>query len=76
MNTSIFLLGLIISVVYLIYKFIEMRFIFKQAKPIKELVRESLIVYICCVAGLFINNQINHKSMISVPKVFTNAPNF
>ena len=76
MNSSIFMLGLIIAIVYLTYKFVEMRFIYKETKPLKDLVRESLVVYICAVGGLFINTQINPKSIISIPKVFTNAPDF
>tara|TARA_B000000477_G_C6001010_1_gene189043 strand:- start:353 stop:511 length:159 start_codon:yes stop_codon:yes gene_type:complete len=52
-----------------------MRFILKENKPLKELFRDTLIVYLSVVSGLFISEQFNSK-INKAPKVFTDAPNF
>jgi len=77
MNDSIFFKSFIISIMYLLLKFIEMRFILKKNKPIKELVRESLIVYFSIIAGDFVLTQITPiTQMMGAPEVFTNDPGF
>ena len=77
MENSNFFNALIISIVYLLFKFIEMRFIIKKNKPLKELVREALLVYWRVLAGYFIIEQIIPlKSALQVPKVFTDTPDF
>ncbi len=77
MESSNFFNALIISIVYLLFKFIEMRFIIKKNKPLKELVREALLVYLSILAGYFIIEQIIPlKSALQVPKVFTDTPDF
>ena len=54
-----------------------MRFILKKNKPIKELVRESLIVYFSIIAGDFVLTQITPiTQMMGAPEVFTNDPGF
>ena len=54
---NIFVLATIVSVVYFLCKFLEMRFILKEDKPLKMLVRETLHVYVSVVLGLFIADQ-------------------
>ena len=77
MNESIFFQAFIMSIVYILFKFIEMRFILKKNKPLKELARESLIVYFSVLGGKFILGQIMPlKELISAPQVFTNDPSF
>ena len=77
MENSNFFNAFIISIVYLLFKFIEMRFIIKKNKPLKELVREALLVYLSILAGHFIIEQIIPlKSALQVPKVFTDTPDF
>ena len=73
--SNYFIIVLISSIMYLVFKFIEMRFILKENKPLKELFRDTLIVYLSVVAGLFVSDQFNSK-VSSAPKVFTDAPNF
>ena len=48
----------VIAVVYAIVKFVEMRFITKDPKPIKEIIRETIFVFISAILGLFIFEQI------------------
>lgn len=77
MNESIFFQAFIMSIVYLLFKFIEMRFILKKNKPLKELAREALIVYFSVICGKFVLTQIIPlKELISAPEVFTNDPGF
>ena len=59
MNNSIFIIAIAISSVYLIFRFIEMRMIIKQNKPLKELFRDTLLVYLSVLLGSFILDQIS-----------------
>ncbi len=78
---NIFFVAGVVSVVFLLAKFIEMRFIDKESKPLKLLVRDTLLVYFSVVTGGFIIDQI--KPVIQEggtipqnPAVFTGDPNF
>jgi hypothetical protein len=78
MTNSIFLKAGVVSVVYIIVKFLEMRFIIKENKPLKKLARDGLIVYFSVLGGDFVLQQIQPLSENLNTKVaaFTNAPNF
>ena len=41
----------IIAFIFLIAKFIEMRFIEKENKPLKIMIRDTLLVYCCVLLG-------------------------
>jgi hypothetical protein len=79
---NIFLLSGIIAVVFFVIKFIEMRFVEKEAKPLKILFRDTLIVYISAIFGFFLNSQlkpiIQNGGVVSSanPAVFTDNPSF
>ena len=78
---NIFIIAPIISVIYLIMKFLEMRFIEKENKPLKLLIRDSLLVYFSVVFGDFVIGQINPmikggSSASTVTQVFTDNPGF
>ena len=51
---NIFIIAAIISVIFVIAKFIEMRFVDKEAKPLKFLIRDALLVYVSVIMGHFI----------------------
>jgi hypothetical protein len=78
---NIFIFAAIISIVFFITKFIEMRFVDKESKPLKLLIRDALLVYFSVVAGHFIIGQINpllrggSNSSLITP-VFTDNPGF
>jgi hypothetical protein len=74
---NIFIIAIIISIIFLIFKFIEMRFIEKENKPLKYLIRDTLIVYCSVISGYFILEQLNPVivSEIITP-VFTDNPGF
>ena len=58
MTKSIFLTAGAVAVVYILVRFLEMRFIIKENKPLKTLVRDGLIVYFSVIGGDFIIQQI------------------
>jgi hypothetical protein len=54
---NIFIIAAVISVIFLISKFIEMRFVEKETKPLKLLIRDALLVYFSVVFGAFLIGQ-------------------
>jgi len=80
MNT--FIIAGIISFIYFFAKFIEMRTVEKENKPLKVLIKDSLIVYFSTLIGLFIADQLrpmlhdSGASSVSNPAVFTDNPGF
>jgi hypothetical protein len=78
---NIFLVAGIIAVIFFIVKFLEMRFIEKESKPLKFLVRDTLVVYVSVVAGNFIYEQVTPAVSEAVagnpsPIAFTDNPPF
>jgi hypothetical protein len=77
---NIFLVAGIISVIFFIAKFLEMRYIEDEPKPLKFLIRDSLLVYVSVVIGSFVLEQlkpvINDIDVISAPLAFTDNPPF
>lgn len=80
--SSIFVTAGIISITFFIMKFIEMRFIYKESKPLKILVRDTLIVYFSVLMSNFIMDQLNPIITIKggaskyLTPVFTDEPGF
>jgi len=78
---NIFIIAFIIAIVFLIVKFTEMRFIEKESKPLKLLIRDALLVYFSVIAGNFLLEQINPfiqnggEAIVNTP-VFTDNPSF
>jgi hypothetical protein len=75
---NIFIIAGVISIIFLITKFIEMRFIEKENKPLKLLIRDSLLVYFSVLSGYFILEQLNpivNKGGEKI-QVFTDNPEF
>jgi len=76
MNKTILFNGFVISFIFLIAKFIEMRFITKENVPPKILVRDALLVYAAVIASHYIMAQLNNKSTKEFVEVFTDNPSF
>ena len=78
MEQSIFITAGIVSFVYLVIKYLEMKFILKEVKPMKLLMRDTIIVYLSVVSGSFIIDQFSGASTImkKTPEIFTNEPAF
>ena len=75
---NIFTISAIISSAFFIVKFIEMRFIEKESKPLKNLIKDTLLVYFSVIISNFIINQINPlvNSVQKITPVFTDNPGF
>lgn len=79
---NIFVVAAIISVIFFIVKFIEMRFVDKESKPLKFLIRDSLLVYFSVIAGNFVIEQLKPvlqeggENIVTNPIVFTGNPEF
>ena len=77
---NIFLVAGIISVIFFIAKFLEMRYIDSEPKPLKLLIRDSLVVYVSVVIGSFILDQLKpviNESIIPISQLaFTDNPPF
>jgi hypothetical protein len=68
----------IIAFIYLLMKFVEMRIVVKEQKSVKELVRDTIIVYLSAIVGLYIINEFMLSNSVSktITNVFTDAPGF
>jgi len=65
------------STLYLLFRFIEMRFILKTQKPMKVLMRDSLIVYFSIVVGDFVLSQfLESTTGKSGTEAFIDQPDF
>jgi hypothetical protein len=78
---NIFIIATVISIIFLISKFIEMRFVDSESKPLKLLVRDTLLVYFSVISGYFIMEQLKPVleiagEAVSAPQVFTDNPEF
>ena len=78
---NIFIVASLIAFFYIVIKFIEMRFIEKDNKPLKLLIKDTLVVYLCVILGNFIIEQINpsilgEETTKKVTQVFTDTPGF
>jgi hypothetical protein len=78
MAQSVFITAGMISFVYLIIKYLETKFILKEAKPMKILFRDTLIVYLSVVSGSLVVEQFAGApiSTIKPTEIFTNEPAF
>ena len=78
--TSIFIIAAVISLTFLVIKFLEMRYIEKESKPLKLLIRDTLLVYFSVILANFVMDQINPIMTAGAGKkvtpVFTDNPEF
>ena len=78
--TNNLLISSIISIVYLLFKFFDMRFIKKQNLPIKDLILDSCVVFISSLLTFFLFDQFNLNDILSSesasPEAFVDKPNF
>jgi hypothetical protein len=68
----------IIAFIYLLMKFVEMRITKNEAKPMKELIRDTVIVYLSAIIGLYIIEEFMPSNAVvkTVTNVFTDMPSF
>jgi len=72
--------SLAISILFMIYKIIDMKYITKEEKSLKNITKDSLIVFLCSMVSLFGLEQLNINELIGNSKetlsAFTNEPDF
>jgi len=78
---NIFIIAAGISVIFLITKIIEMRFIEKESKPFKLLIRDAILVYFSVISCFFIMGQIKPMFQglgkdVNITPIFTDNPGF
>ena len=86
---KILTMALVITLLFCIFKVVEMKFIDKEWKPLKYMIRDSVIVFLSSTIGIFtfsymngsIRNFMNvvtdSKSLnLSTTEVFTDEPGF
>jgi hypothetical protein len=76
-----FMIAGFISFCFFLIKFLEMRYVDQESKPLKFLIRDTLIVYVSTFFGIFVVEQLNPvikdiDEIPEIPLVFTDAPNF
>lgn len=64
----------------MIYKIIDMKYITKEEKSLKNITKDSLVVFLCGILSLFVLDQLNINQLIGNSKdalsAFTNDPDF
>jgi len=71
------MLSTAVSIIYILIRFIEMRFITKETKPLKILIRDALLVYISSLSGFYILQNITPVvTNMTEAQAFTNEPDF
>jgi len=86
---KIFIISAIITFLFCLVKFIEMKYLDKEFKPLKFLVRDAVMVFVCSfVASLFVFNMdgsitdffnvlTDTKSLnTATTQIFTDEPGF
>ena len=72
--------SLVMSIIYMIYKIVDMKYISKEEKSLKNITKDSLIVFLCGIFSLFIMEQLNINQIIGNSKeglsAFTNDTDF
>jgi hypothetical protein len=75
---KVFLISLLITVLFCATKFVEMKYVDKEFKPLKFIVRDAVIVMTCSVislyAGFYLETTImNMYSVVTDQKIINTA---
>lgn len=73
---NIFYISTIITIVYFLLKFIEIKYILNEDKTLKELLRETIMVYLSILTGIFIYNQFSDNNTDKNINVFLDKAPF
>mgnify|MGYP003630634869 CR=1 FL=1 len=78
METSSFVCGIMVALVFALLRYIEYKFIQKEPILLKKIVQESLMVYLSYIMGHFIYGQVIDplNKLSGSPNVFTTEPDF
>lgn len=82
---KVLILSVVISVLFFIYKIFEMKYIDKEDKPLKLIVRDTIVSFTCTFIVLLLffqfDGNINEifnmgEKKVGPPQVFTGEPGF
>ncbi len=89
---QVFIISIIITILFCVSKFIEIHYLsdeLNKPKPIKDIVRDSIVVMVCSITGVYIYYQFSvyisdFFNIVTETKVlnpattqiFTDSPNF
>ena len=74
---NIFFNSLFISIIFILFKYLESKIIVKHDKPIKLIIRDGLIVFISCISSFYILPHINSNIIEkNKPSAFVGEANF
>lgn len=74
---NIYIVALSVSIVFMISKFFEIRFILKEKVNLKQLVIDCILVYFSVIIGYFIIEQFADKAKtLTQAPVFIDTPKF
>jgi hypothetical protein len=62
------IISTLITLIFFAITFGEMKYVSKNVRPIKELIKETTLVYISSFLGLFLINKLNLFKKITNPK--------
>tara|TARA_Y100000992_G_C21089255_1_gene407139 strand:+ start:300 stop:533 length:234 start_codon:yes stop_codon:yes gene_type:complete len=73
-----FVESFIVTLVFFVYKLFEKKFLLKEKIVLKDLVKDSIIIYLCGLMGLFIFDQIDEQTLNikHEASAYTNNPEF
>ena len=70
----------IVSIIFFLLKFVQMRFINKESKPLKPLAIDSVIVFVASLLGIMLLEQFSNVSNLigskDSPNAFVSSPEF
>lgn len=86
---KIFIVSSIITCIFVVIKILEMKYVDKEWKPLKHIIRDAVIVFVSSMMGSFILFQIdgsvtdflnivtdNKSFNMSATQIFTDEPGF
>jgi hypothetical protein len=86
---KVFILSIIVTCIFVIIKVLEMKYVDKEWKPLKLIIRDSVIILVSSIVGSFLyfnmdgsltdflNVVTDNKSFnMSATQIFTDAPGF
>jgi hypothetical protein len=86
---KIIFLGIVVTFLFCIVKFLEMKYLEKTMRPLKEFVRDAAIVFSCAISGgLLVNTTGNYLTELmnvvtetktldaASTQIFTDLPGF
>jgi hypothetical protein len=86
---KVFILSIVVTCIFVIIKVLEMKYVDKEWKPLKTIIRDSVIILVSSIVGSFLyfnmdgsltdflNVVTDNKSFnMSATQIFTDAPGF